>query len=261
MLLSVLACLDTGGNDKDGGDGVHCSQPNADTILIKGPTLRPAASVLTPVRTLTTSSANPPPSSASSADDSTFFAAQPPDISNHYTIFPKTLPQGPPPASSFDISVPNLRREFLALQGLVHPDKYPSGAAKQRAEALSARINDAYRTLSDPLSRAQYLLAFQHGIDVTSEDGAKRHPQDPETLMQVLEIQEAIEEAQDEATILELKTENEERVRHTVRALGEAIDRGDVDEAVRKCVRLRFWYNIRDALREWEPGKEIRLVH
>ncbi|KMU90200.1 hypothetical protein CIHG_08010 [Coccidioides immitis H538.4] len=176
--------------------------------------------------------------------------------------FSKTLPQGPPPASPFDIPIPNLRREFLALQALVHPDKYPSGATKQRAEALSAHINDAYRTLSDPLTRAQYLLLFQHGIDVTSEDGAKTHPQDPETLMQVLETQEMIEEAENEATISGLKSENEGRVNETVRALGAAVDRGDVDEAVRECVRLRFWYSIRDVLREWEPGmRDVRLVH
>ncbi|EFW22149.1 hypothetical protein D8B26_001131 [Coccidioides posadasii str. Silveira] len=211
------------------------------------------------VRTVATSSGSAP-SAAPSAQD--LFAAQTPDISNHYTIFPNTLPQGPPPASPFDIPIPNLRREFLALQALVHPDKYPSGATKQRAEALSAHINDAYRTLSDPLTRAQYLLLFQHGIDVTSENGAKTHPQDPETLMQVLETQEMIEEAENEATISGLKSENEGRVNETVRALGAAIDRGDVDEAVRECVRLRFWYSIRDVLREWEPGmRDVRLVH
>ncbi|EEP76672.1 conserved hypothetical protein [Uncinocarpus reesii 1704] len=206
------------------------------------------------IRTVATSSPKSRPSAAPSAEDSAPLTELTPDISNHYTIFPKTLPQGPPPASPFDIPASDLRREFLALQGHIHPDKYPSGAAKQRAEALSARINDAYRTLLDPLNRAQYLLAFQHGIDVTSEDGAKKYPQDTETLMQVLEAQEAIEEAEGEATILELKSENERRVNETIQVLGEAIDQGDVDRAVRECVRLRFWYSIRDVLREWEPA-------
>ncbi|PGH09604.1 Fe-S protein assembly co-chaperone HscB [Helicocarpus griseus UAMH5409] len=195
---------------------------------------------------------------ASTDDDS--LINKPPDISTHYTIFPSTIPT-PPPNGPFDISTPDLRREFLSLQARAHPDKYPPGIEKQRAEALSARINEAYRTLTDPLTRAQYILASQHGIDVTAEDGAKDHPQDMETLMQVLEVQEMIEEAQDEITVARLKDENEERINGCVAELGAAFDQGNVEEARKECVRLRFWYTIRDGLREWEPGKGVRLIH
>ncbi|KAL5362612.1 HSCB C-terminal oligomerization domain-containing protein [Aspergillus floccosus] len=189
-----------------------------------------------------------------------------PDITNYYTIFPKTLPGGPPPGSPFAISLGDLRREFLQLQGLTHPDKYPAGAAKQRAEALSARINEAYRTLYDPLLRAQYLLREMHGIDVTAEDGASKHALDTETLMEVMEVQETIEEVGADPgaadTIAQLKRENDGRVAECVRALGEAFDRGDIETARRECVKLRFWYSVGEGLREWEPGHtEIRLIH
>ncbi|PKY07003.1 Co-chaperone Hsc20 [Aspergillus campestris IBT 28561] len=189
-----------------------------------------------------------------------------PDITNYYTMFPNTIPSGPPPASPFAIPIADLRREFLSLQNVIHPDKYPQGAEKQRAEALSARTNEAFRTLADPLSRAQYLLREMHGIDVTAEDGASKHALDPETLMEVMEVQETIEEvgtAPDaEGTIVQMKKENDERVRDCVEALGEAFDRGDVETARKECVRLRFWYSVGQGLHEWEPGMtEIRLVH
>ncbi|CAG8894870.1 unnamed protein product [Penicillium nalgiovense] len=122
-----------------------------------------------------------------------------PDITNHYTIFPQTLPAGPPPGSAFTIPTSDLRREFLQLQGLVHPDKYPNGAEKQLAEGLSARINEAYRTLLDPLQRAQYILREWHGIDVTAEDASTKHALDAETLMEVMEVQETIEEVGESA--------------------------------------------------------------
>ncbi|OAX80901.1 Fe-S protein assembly co-chaperone HscB [Emergomyces africanus] len=199
-------------------------------------------------------------SEQNSVDEADSLINKPPDISSHYTIFPHSIP-APPPKGPFEISIPDLRQEFLRLQGRAHPDKYPPGIKKQRAEALSARINEAYRTLADPLSRAQYLLASQHGIDVTAEDGAKDHPQDIETLMQVLEVQETIEEAQDELVVARLKDENEERVKGCVAALGWALDQGHIEEARKECVKLRFWYTIRDGLRDWEPGKGVRLIH
>lgn len=202
--------------------------------------------------------------SSGESDESAITGA--PDITNYYTIFPHAIPSGPPPASPFDISVGDLRREFLQLQNLIHPDKYPADDAKKHAEALSARINEAYRTLADPLQRAQYLLREWHGIDVTAEDAATRHALDPETLMEVMEVQETIEELggspEAEAEINALKEENDGRIRACVDALAEAFDRGDIEGARKECIRLRFWYSVGEGLREWEPGKtEIRLVH
>ncbi|PGH08279.1 Fe-S protein assembly co-chaperone HscB [Polytolypa hystricis UAMH7299] len=213
---------------------------------------------------LTNPSTRPSQPTTTDPDEPDALINAPPDITTHYTIFRSTLPNGMPPSSPFTIPLPLLRREFLNLQARAHPDKYPPGPAKQRAEALSARINEAYRCLCDPLSRAQYLLATQHGIDVTSEDGAhaQHGAQDAETLMQVLDVQEAIEEAGSEETIAELKVENEKRIEECVAELAERVDRGDVEGARVRCVKLRFWYSVRQALRDWEPGmREVRLVH
>lgn len=189
-----------------------------------------------------------------------------PDVTNYYTIFPKTIPRGPPPSSPFDISIPDLRREFLQLQNTSHPDKYPPGAAKDKAEALSAFVNEAYRTLADPLQRAQYLLREMYGIDVTAEDGAAKHSLDPQLLMEVMEVQETIEEiATDpkaEETIERMKNENQAKMDVTVGALAGAFDAGNIEAAKKECVRLRFWYSVSEGLREWVPGTtEIRLVH
>jgi molecular chaperone HscB len=205
-------------------------------------------------------------STKSTTEPTSAILAGAPDITNHYTIFAKTLPSGPPPAAPFEISVADLKREFLQLQGLVHPDKYPNGTEKQHAEGLSARINEAYRTLLDPLQRAQYILREWHGIDVTAEDAATKHALDPETLMEVMEVQETIEEvgatAEGEVQINALKKENEGRVAECVECLGKAFERGDLEAARKECIRLRFWYSVGEGLREWEPGNtEIRLVH
>ncbi|CAK42936.1 uncharacterized protein An16g08370 [Aspergillus niger] len=177
--------------------------------LLSSPSSPPTTTTINTFRLASTTTTTPPNDTQTT-----------PDITNHYTIFKQTLPAGPPPSSPFNIPTADLRREFLRWQSLIHPDKYPQGPQKQQAEALSARINEAYRTLLDPLQRAQYLLREMHGIDVTAEDGASKHALDAETLMEVMEVQETIEEVTDsgedaaaaEEKINELKVENQGRV-------------------------------------------------
>lgn len=101
---------------------------------------------------------------------------------------------------------------------------------------------------------------------MTAEDGAAKHALDPETLMEVMEVQETIEEvgatAEGEGQINALKKENEVRVAECVDGLAKAFEGGDLEAARKECIRLRFWYSVGEGLREWEPGNtEIRLMH
>ena len=176
---------------------------------------------------------------------------------NHYFLFPSTLPEGPPPKGPFPIDIPTLRREFLQLQARAHPDRH-QGADKKRAEGTSALINEAYKTLSSPLLRAQYLLSL-NGIEVAEDETAK--VDDPELLMEVLEAREAIEGAQEEAEVENLKTENEQRVVEAEKLLGGLCEEGLWDEAKSEAVKLRYWVNIREALNSWEKGQPVVLQH
>lgn len=136
----------------------------------------------------------------------------------HYEFFPQTVPQGPPPNGPFFIDPRALRQEFLQLQAKAHPDRHQSHL-KARAEATSARINEAYKTLQNPLLRAQYLLSL-NGIDVAEDETAK--VEDPELLMEVLNAREEIEEAQEEGELERLKNINDERISAGEKALDEA---------------------------------------
>ncbi|KAI5926332.1 Co-chaperone Hsc20 [Camillea tinctor] len=178
---------------------------------------------------------------------------------SHYDFFPKTLPQGPPPRGPFAIDTRALRREFLALQGAAHPDLHPPGHLKARAEAASARINEAYRTLSGPLPRAQHLLALRGAADAAADEAAK--VEDPELLMLVLETREAIEEAGAEEELEPLRVENERRIGESEEVLERAFAEDDLETAAREVVRLRYWVNIAECIRNWERGKPVVLEH
>jgi molecular chaperone HscB len=81
------------------------------------------------------------------------------------------------------------------LQRQAHPDRFSAqGAAAQRvAMQWSARINEAYGRLKDPLRRAAYLCEL-HGARVDAENNTAM-PAD--FLMQQMEWREALDEAQD----------------------------------------------------------------
>jgi molecular chaperone HscB len=216
---------------------------------------------LLPIRHASTST-NTTTAQTPNATTSSTAAPNLPDITNHYTLFPSTLPRGPPPTGPFSIPLPALRKEFLQIQSLHHPDKHPNEPAHSKALALSALVNNAYKTLSDPLLRAQYLLLQHYDIDVNSEDNSvHKNAVDSETLMEVMDAQERIEDAETQGQIDEIRAENTQRIEETVEALGKAFDRDDAAAATRECVRLRYWRSLGDGLHSWEPGKEVRLIH
>ncbi|KAI0398583.1 Co-chaperone Hsc20 [Xylariaceae sp. FL0594] len=175
----------------------------------------------------------------------------------HYDFFPKTLPSGPPPRGRFAIDVRALRREFLALQSGAHPDLHPSHM-KARAQAASARINEAFKTLADPLLRAQYVLALR-GLDVAADERAQ--VTDPDLLLQVLEIRELIEEAEEEGELEAVRAENEERISACEDNLEDAFARDDLQAAKEEVTRLRYWMNVRETIDNWEKGKPVVLEH
>ncbi|KAL6886600.1 hypothetical protein HDV57DRAFT_394643 [Trichoderma longibrachiatum] len=176
----------------------------------------------------------------------------------HYDIFPETLPLGPPPAGHFPIDTRALRREFLRLQSRHHPDMHASGPPKTRAEATSALINEAYRTLSNPLLRAQYLLSLR-GVDVATDETMQ--VDDPSLLALVLEAHEEISEAESEEDLAALRRTNDERIRESEEVLERAFREDDVQAAKKEAVRLRYWVNIKESLDNWEEGRPVVLQH
>lgn len=82
---------------------------------------------------------------------------------------------------------------YRRLQTEVHPDRYATAGETERRLALqaSARVNEAYRALKNPVERAQYLLSL-NGIDALSETDTSL-PQ--EFLEYQLERREAVGEA------------------------------------------------------------------
>ena len=135
---------------------------------------------------------------------------------------------------------------YRALQRGVHPDRHASAGETERRLALqsSARVNEAYRALKDPVSRAQYLLSLQ-GIDALDETDTALHP---DFLQQQLARREEIADADAERDTARLAA-----LLRTARAdiaalegdLAERLDaRRDLAAARERVRELRFLIKV-----------------
>jgi molecular chaperone HscB len=63
-----------------------------------------------------------------------------------------------------------LEKAFYAQSRKLHPDRFAARPPTEQEAALaeSSRLNDAYRTLKDPIARTQYLLSLE-GIELEEQ--------------------------------------------------------------------------------------------
>jgi len=90
------------------------------------------------------------------------------------------------------LSLDSFQQRYYELSRQLHPDRFMQKpeAERQRALDMSSALNDAYRTLKDPVKRAQYLLSLE-GFDI-GEQRSKDVPS--ELLEEVFELNMALEE-------------------------------------------------------------------
>ncbi|AJR09721.1 co-chaperone HscB [Photobacterium gaetbulicola] len=102
---------------------------------------------------------------------------------NHFELF------GLPFQFQLDGSL--LATQFRELQRHFHPDNFATASERDRLLAVqkAAQINDAFQTLKNPISRAEYMLSV-YGVDIRGE---QKTLQDPEFLMQQMELREELE--------------------------------------------------------------------
>src|SRR6266851_6059582 len=90
------------------------------------------------------------------------------------------------------IEMSGLEQKFLQLSWKLHPDNFVNASEQEREFSLkrSSELNDAYRTLRDPVARVEYLL----GIEGTRKEGEHKQQAPPELLEEVFELNESLDE-------------------------------------------------------------------
>jgi len=86
----------------------------------------------------------------------------------------------------------DLEQRFHQLSWKLHPDNFVRATDFERYLSLerSSVLNDAYRTLRDPVSRVEYLL----GQENMRKEGQSKQQAPPELLEEVFELNESLDE-------------------------------------------------------------------
>jgi molecular chaperone HscB len=122
----------------------------------------------------------------------------------------------------FALDRPDLDARWRKLQASAHPDKFAAdGPAAQRvAMQWSVRINEAYRRLREPLTRAAYLCELR-GAPIEAQSNTAM-PAD--FLMQQMSWREALDDATNDSELAALDDEVRTTERALIAQLAELLD-------------------------------------
>jgi molecular chaperone HscB len=168
-----------------------------------------------------------------------------------------------------------LEQKFLQMTWKLHPDNFVNASEEKREESLkrSSELNDAYRTLRDPVGRVEYLLE----IEGARKEGEHKQQAPPELLEEVFELNESLDELREAKSsggdLAALMARLESAEKHFQQKLGDvdtqlqaagrewdaALD-GDAATRKRIMARLNELLNRRSYIRNLVTNVQKELV-
>ncbi len=136
------------------------------------------------------------------------------------------------------IEMSTLEQKFLQMSWKLHPDNFVNASEEERELSLkrSSELNDAYRTLRDPVARVEYLLA----LEGERKEGEKKQQAPPELLEEVFELNESLDELREAKAAGEELAELKARLESAEKSFQEKL--GEVDT------------HLQAAAREWDAA-------
>jgi molecular chaperone HscB len=169
-----------------------------------------------------------------------------------------------------------LEQKFLQLSWKLHPDNFVNATAEEREISLkrSSELNDAYRTLREPITRVEYLLA----IEGARKEGHNKQQAPPELLEEVFELNESLDELREakasggDTATLKQRLEAAEKhfesklaevdaeLQNTAREWDKSLDSGDPERRKAVIGKLNDLLNRRSYIRNLVVNVQKELL-
>ncbi|MBF0469861.1 MAG: Fe-S protein assembly co-chaperone HscB [Gammaproteobacteria bacterium] len=156
----------------------------------------------------------------------------------------------------FSVDSQLLAQRYLELQQQYHPDRFVTASEEQKRLSLqwTARVNDAFQTLKQPLLRASYLLTLL-GYPLDAADTAM----DGDFLLQQMELRERLENIAAEADPLQALDEIRLRLQQDEEALFQRLEQRFAEgsahslrQAGEDVKQMKFLQRLREEVNERE---------
>jgi len=139
----------------------------------------------------------------------------------------------------FDLDDRALERAYFDVQRRLHPDRFATRSAEERALALrqSTAINEAYEALRQPNRRGAYLLGLW-APELAGDEA--RTEKDPALLTEAMERREALAEAANVEAVSALAAEARAEAERCLGRIAEAFSIRALESAARQISRLKY---------------------
>lgn len=148
-------------------------------------------------------------------------------------------------APGWELDPGQLEAKYRALSLQLHPDRFAQAPPKERRLSLehTSALNEAYRTLKDPVRRAFYLLRLQ-GVNLEDEAAAERARMPMDFLEEVMELREALDTARakkDADRVQEMAADVQRKKKACMEQAVVALKAAETQKAAHALGRVRYY--------------------
>jgi len=160
-----------------------------------------------------------------------------------------------------DLDLGMLQHQFHKLSRKLHPDRFARASANEKEWSLAdtALLNDAYRTLRDPIRRTEYLLKLR-GAEI-GEEHAGKDRRDPsrvpaDLLEEAFDLNMQLEEMRMSRKMGDTDPELHSSLEHAKTKFDDLLD--EVDRDLR--AQWNFWDSGDETARKESEKKMVSLL-
>ncbi|XP_049879597.1 iron-sulfur cluster co-chaperone protein HscB [Pectinophora gossypiella] len=143
-------------------------------------------------------------------------------------------------SETFDLDEAELAKKYKELQKYLHPDKFANRNKEELeiSEMYSSLVNEAYKTLLEPLQRGIYMLRLR-GKEIPEKTEV-----DKAFLMTIMEKNEEVESAETEQEIMKLNEENKMKIKELQKRVSMAFFDGDMKNVIKLLGIMKYYTSI-----------------